>query len=68
MLLGAAIVLVFYPLVGGRVFCAWVCPVNLVTDLAGWLRTKLRIQQPCFACRRNTRYFVLAAGADPVRC
>jgi ferredoxin-type protein NapH len=24
--------------VGGRSFCAWVCPVNLVTDLAAWLR------------------------------
>ena len=39
--LGAAIVLVFYMLVGGRVFCSWVCPVNLVTDFAFWLRRKL---------------------------
>jgi ferredoxin-type protein NapH len=37
-LIGALIVVVFYFLVGGRVYCAWVCPINPVTDLAGWLR------------------------------
>lgn len=42
-LLGAAIVLAFYALVGGRVFCSWVCPVNVVTDSAAWLRRRLRI-------------------------
>jgi len=36
-LLGAAIVLIFYILIGGRVYCSWVCPVNIVTDTAGWL-------------------------------
>lgn len=39
--LGAAIVLAFYLLVGGRVYCSWVCPVNLVTDAAAWLRHRL---------------------------
>lgn len=43
-LLGAAIVLVFYFLVGGRVYCAWVCPINLVTDAAAWLRQRLGIK------------------------
>ncbi|MCK9387602.1 MAG: quinol dehydrogenase ferredoxin subunit NapH [Sulfuritalea sp.] len=43
-LLGAAIVAAFYFLVGGRVFCAWVCPLNPVTDLAAWLRTRLGIK------------------------
>lgn len=42
--IGAAIVLVFYLLVGGRVFCGWVCPMNIVTDAAAWLRAKLRIK------------------------
>ncbi|MDR2689601.1 MAG: quinol dehydrogenase ferredoxin subunit NapH [Azoarcus sp.] len=41
---GAAIVVVFYLLVGGRVFCAWVCPVNLVTDAAAWMRRRLGIK------------------------
>lgn len=42
--IGAAIVLLFYLLVGGRVFCGWVCPMNIVTDTAAWLRAKLRIK------------------------
>lgn len=44
-LLGALIVLAFYMLVGGRVFCSWVCPVNLLTDLAAWCRTKLKLRK-----------------------
>ena len=43
-LTGAAIVIAFYALVGGRVFCAWVCPVNAVTDTAGWLRRRLSLK------------------------
>lgn len=41
--IGAAIVIAFYALVGGRAFCSWVCPVNIVTDAAAWLRQCLRI-------------------------
>ena len=43
-LIGAGLVLVLYALVGGRVFCAWVCPVNMVTDLAAWLRRRLGLR------------------------
>jgi ferredoxin-type protein NapH len=42
-LIGAAIMLAFYALVGGRVFCSWVCPVNLVTDAAARLRQRLEL-------------------------
>jgi ferredoxin-type protein NapH len=42
-LVGAAIVMVFYALVGGRAFCAWVCPVNVATDAAAWLRRRLKV-------------------------
>lgn len=42
--LGAGIVLAFYLLFGGRLFCSWVCPVNLVTDAAAWLRRRLGIK------------------------
>ena len=28
-------------LVGGRAYCAWVCPMNPVTDAAAWLRRRL---------------------------
>lgn len=41
---GAVIVSVFYFIVGGRVYCAWVCPVNIVTDVADWLRRRLNIK------------------------
>jgi len=56
---GAAIVLVFYLLVGGRAFCAWVCPVNMVTDAAAWLRQRLGIKGGAHVSRR-TRYWILA--------
>ncbi|MBQ0933505.1 quinol dehydrogenase ferredoxin subunit NapH [Ideonella sp. 4Y16] len=42
-LVGAGIVIAFYALVGGRTFCAWVCPVGVVTDTAAWLRRRLHI-------------------------
>lgn len=41
---GALIVLGFYVVVGGRVYCSWVCPVNIVTDAAEWLRHRLRLK------------------------
>lgn len=43
-LLGVAIVVAFYMLVGGRVFCGWVCPLNLMTDLASWLRHRFGLK------------------------
>ena len=58
-LIGVAIVLAFYLLVGGRVYCSWVCPVNLVTDAAGWLRARLGIKGTG-QLSRQTRYWMLA--------
>lgn len=43
-LAGAAIVIAFYALVGGRVFCAWVCPMNAVADAAAWTRRRLNLR------------------------
>ena len=57
-LIGAAIVLFFYLFVGGRVYCAWVCPTNLITDSAAWLQRKLDIK-PSTRFSRNTRYWLL---------
>ncbi|PKO35141.1 MAG: quinol dehydrogenase ferredoxin subunit NapH [Betaproteobacteria bacterium HGW-Betaproteobacteria-7] len=56
--LGVAIVVVFYLLVGGRVYCSWVCPVNMVTDAAGWLRGRLGIKGSAHIARA-TRYWML---------
>ena len=57
-LIGVAIVVVFYMIVGGRVFCSWVCPVNLVTDLACCTRRMLDIRSST-QITRNTRYWML---------
>jgi ferredoxin-type protein NapH len=57
---GALIVLAAYLLVGGRVYCAWVCPVNPVTDAAAWLRRRLGLGIGAHL-KRETRYAILAA-------
>lgn len=41
VIIGAAIITIFYGIVGGRVFCSWVCPINPIVDLASYLRRKL---------------------------
>ncbi|QIW15139.1 quinol dehydrogenase ferredoxin subunit NapH [Pasteurellaceae bacterium RH1A] len=58
-LLGAGIVVAFYGLIASKLFCAWVCPLNMVTDTAAWLRRKLGIRQSA-KLPRNLRYFILA--------
>jgi ferredoxin-type protein NapH len=57
-LIGVGIVLALYLLVGGRSYCAWVCPVNLVTDFANWLRARLGLKGGAHLSR-NTRYWIL---------
>ena len=59
VIIGASIVFVLYVLLGGRVWCSWVCPINMVTDLAGWLRVRLGVRD-MFHLSRNIRYTVLA--------
>ena len=56
---GGAIVLAFYLLFGGRLYCSWVCPVNVLTDAATWLRRRLQIKGGAHFSR-NLRYWVLA--------
>jgi ferredoxin-type protein NapH len=58
-LIGVAIVVFGYLIVGGRNYCSWVCPVNLVTDLASWLRARLGIKGGAHVSR-TTRYWILA--------
>ncbi|MBK6661090.1 MAG: quinol dehydrogenase ferredoxin subunit NapH [Proteobacteria bacterium] len=58
-LLGAALVTLFYALVGGRVYCSWVCPVNVITDLAHWCRERLHLP-PGWRPQRALRYWLLA--------
>ncbi|MDM8558511.1 quinol dehydrogenase ferredoxin subunit NapH [Candidatus Parabeggiatoa sp. HSG14] len=58
-LIGALIVLIFYILVGGRVYCSWVCPINIITDIAVSLRERLGIKGVT-QFSRTTRYWILA--------
>ena len=60
-LVGAVIIALFYGIVGGRAFCSWVCPVNMVTDLSAWLRRKLlidKIERKIWVTR-NLRYYMI---------
>ena len=57
-LVGALIVLAAYLVVGGRVYCAWVCPINIITDAAHWLRLRLGIQGG-LKFTRSVRYWML---------
>ncbi|MCP5078323.1 MAG: quinol dehydrogenase ferredoxin subunit NapH, partial [Psychromonas sp.] len=57
--LGATIVVVFYLVVGGRVFCSWVCPVNLLTDLAAWCRRQLKMRKEKVISNK-WRYWILS--------
>jgi ferredoxin-type protein NapH len=58
-LIGAAIVLIFYFIVGGRIYCSWVCPINIITDAAASLRNRFNIKGST-TFSRSTRYWILA--------
>ncbi len=57
---GATIVLATYLVLGGRLYCSWVCPINPVSDLASWTRRKLGIERGV-ALKPQTRLYVLGA-------
>ncbi|RRJ83868.1 quinol dehydrogenase ferredoxin subunit NapH [Aestuariirhabdus litorea] len=56
--LGALLVAGIYLVLGGRVFCSWVCPVNPVTDAASWLRRRLGLNRSG-TLSRSLRYWML---------
>ena len=59
VIIGAGIILLIYASLGGRTWCSWVCPINMVADLSSWLRRRLPIKDR-FILSRNVRYTVLA--------
>ena len=59
VIIGAGIILLIYTLLGGRTWCSWVCPINMVADLSAWLRRRLQIKDRIILSR-NVRYTVLA--------
>ncbi|MDH2997283.1 quinol dehydrogenase ferredoxin subunit NapH [Pasteurellaceae bacterium LFhippo2] len=58
-IIGALIIVAIYALVATKAFCSWVCPMNMVTDTAAWLRRKLGIRSTA-KISRNLRYGILA--------
>jgi len=58
---GALLVAGFYALFGGRLYCSWVCPINLLTDAAYWLRQKLDIKGNLGIPRTLRRVILLLA-------
>lgn len=60
-LLGAFIVAIFYTFLAPRAFCSWVCPVNLVTDFAYFIRDKFgyKKDRKILILPRNLRYYLL---------
>ncbi|MGD8275405.1 MAG: quinol dehydrogenase ferredoxin subunit NapH [Thiohalocapsa sp.] len=57
-IVGAGLVLMFYAVLGGRVFCSWVCPVNMLTDFAAWLRRRLGLRSGA-RLSRSLRWWLL---------
>jgi ferredoxin-type protein NapH len=57
-LTGALIVMAAYALIGGRVYCSWVCPINIVTDASHWVSGRLDIPKG-WQPKRSLRYWVL---------
>lgn len=60
-LVGAVIVFAFYAIVAPRAFCSWVCPVNIITETARWVRVKLGYDKDkkFVNFTRSARYYVL---------
>lgn len=42
--IGGLLVAGFYAIFGGRIYCSWVCPINMMTDAAQWLRQRFNIK------------------------
>ncbi len=59
--IGAITVFVLYSVFFGRAFCSWVCPMNIITDLAARTRKMLRLflEKVNVPITRNLRYWIL---------
>lgn len=57
-MIGGVIVIVIYALVGGRVYCSWVCPMNIVTDASHWLTERFGVPKG-WQPRRELRFWIL---------
>lgn len=58
-IIGAAIVLIAYLILGGRSYCSWVCPINPVTDLADYLRRRFGFEKG-LRISRSARWYLMS--------
>ena len=60
LLLSALVVFGFYALLGGRVFCGWICPVNIITDFAAFCRDSFGFKgSRLVTISKSLRYYLL---------
>lgn len=55
---GALLIACLYLVVGGRAYCSWVCPMNIITDTAAWLRQRLDMPEGTHL-HRSLRYWIM---------
>lgn len=60
-IVGLLPLLVVYGLIRGRVFCGWVCPVNLLLEAIDWLRKKLGVKVQETVLPRHVKVYVAGA-------
>lgn len=60
-IIGALIIFGIYAIIFGRGFCTWVCPLNLISDLAFWIKRNLKIKDAIDSqiLHRKTRNWIL---------
>ncbi len=59
-IIGGVILLILGVIFGARLFCGWICPVNLVSETTSWIKHKFRIKGS-IRLSEYTRYGILAA-------
>jgi ferredoxin-type protein NapH len=59
-IIGVFVIAAFYALVAPKAFCGWICPLNIVTDFAAWLKRKLQIKAS-YRWNSKLRYWLLFA-------
>jgi len=65
VLFAGAVLPLLFTMIFGRVFCSWICPMGLLTELSDRLRRLLRfleIRPRDFRAARGVKFIVLAVG------
>ncbi|MDR0588660.1 MAG: NapH/MauN family ferredoxin-type protein [Burkholderiales bacterium] len=61
--IGAASIVLIYLFLGGRMFCSWVCPYGLLSEIGEWIHLRLierKIIQKHPRLPLDTKYYLLA--------